>query len=146
MERSLTSVSETLAMMNNDEIAMFWKLGSALARAKKNNVVDDPQFQQASLAYNELKNKMYAEIVHPAVSEVDADKSHRLSSEEVNEAFMQLVQTCQICSALEAEFLKDQVSEDMLEVARKKRIDAINKVAVAVNAFLKANDDLDQDQ
>lgn len=135
-------------MMNSDEIAMFWKLGSALARAKKNNVTDDPQFQQASLAYNELKNKMYAEIVHPAVSEVDVDKPHRLSSEEVNEAFMQLVQTCQICSALEAEFLKDNVDggEDTLEAARKKRIDAINKVAVAVNAFLKANDDLDQDQ
>lgn len=135
-------------MMNSDEIAMFWKLGSALARAKKNNMVNDPQFQQAALAYSDLKKKMYAEMIHPAVSEVDVDKPHRLSSEEVNEAFMQLVQTCQICSALEAEFLKDKLGgdEDMLEAASKKRTDAINKVAVAVNAFFKANGDLDQDQ
>lgn len=132
-------------MMNSEEIAMFWKLGSALARAKKNNMDNDPQFQQAALAYSDLKKKMHAEMIHPAISEVDAGKPHELSSEEVNEAFMQLVQTCQICSALEAEFLKDKMGgdEDMLEAASKKRIDAINKVAVAVNAFFKANGDSD---
>lgn len=132
-------------MMLNSEVKMFWKLGSSLARAKKNNVEKDPQFQQAALAYNDLKTKM-RDMLNTMASEANGGESHELSSEEINDAFKLLVQTCQICSSLESEFLKDKVNAEVLEASFNKRVDALNKVAFAVKELFKARGDIDEDK
>lgn len=131
--------------MLNSEVEMFWKLGSSLARAKRNNVINDPQFQQAALAYNDLKAKM-CDMLNAMASEANSSESHELSLEEINGAFTLLVQTCQICSSLESEFLKDKVTTEVLEASSSKRVDALNKVAFALKEFFKSRGASDEDE
>jgi len=132
-------------MMFNSEVEMFWKLGSSLARAKRNNVDNDPQFQQAALAYNDLKAKMH-DVLNMVTSEANDDKPHEPSLEEINDAFKLLVQTCQICSSLESEFLKDKVNAEVLEASSDKRVDALNKVAFALKEFFKSHGVSNEDE